>query len=674
MEKEFVLQSSYTPAGDQPDAIKQLVEGLESGDRHQVLLGVTGSGKTFTIANVIQEVQRPTIIMSHNKTLAAQLYGEFKTFFPDNLVEYFISYYDYYQPEAFIPATNTYIEKDLSINQEIEKLRLRATSALLSGRKDVIIVSSVSAIYGMGRPEDFKANIWSFKEGEKISLNAFLNKLVDLFYSRTTAEFKRGNFRVKGDTVDVFPAYDDYGLRVMFFGDEVEKIQIFDPESGRKQESLTAYTIFPANLFVTPKDALQTAIKQIQAELMDRVNYFKSVGMFIEAQRLLERTEFDLEMMRELGYCSGIENYSRYLSFRDAGSRPYCLLDYFPEDYLMVLDESHVTIPQIRGMSGGDKSRKMVLVEHGFRLPSAMDNRPQKFDEFDSMINQVIYVSATPADFELQAAGGVVVEQIVRPTGLLDPEVEVRPLINQVDDLLEEIDERTKRGERTLVTTLTKRMAEEMARYLADLKIKCRYIHSEVESLERVDILHDLRSGKIDVLVGVNLLREGLDLPEVTLVAILDADKEGFLRSAQALIQTAGRAARNVDGRVILYADKITPAMKQLMDETTRRRRIQMDYNEKHGITPQTIQRENIDVFGSALGRRLKGEAELEPENTWSVAEGEAEYLTVPVIEERIKILRKDMEAASKELNFVEAARLRDELFAYQARLKENKR
>ncbi|MBP6723170.1 MAG: excinuclease ABC subunit UvrB, partial [Bacteroidia bacterium] len=659
---------------DQPDAIKQLVEGLESGDRHQVLLGVTGSGKTFTIANVIQEVQRPTIIMSHNKTLAAQLYGEFKTFFPDNLVEYFISYYDYYQPEAFIPATNTYIEKDLSINQEIEKLRLRATSALLSGRKDVIIVSSVSAIYGMGRPEDFKANIWSFKEGEKISLNAFLNKLVDLFYSRTTAEFKRGNFRVKGDTVDVFPAYDDYGLRVMFFGDEVEKIQIFDPESGRKQESLTAYTIFPANLFVTPKDALQTAIKQIQAELMDRVNYFKSVGMFIEAQRLLERTEFDLEMMRELGYCSGIENYSRYLSFRDAGSRPYCLLDYFPEDYLMVLDESHVTIPQIRGMSGGDKSRKMVLVEHGFRLPSAMDNRPQKFDEFDSMINQVIYVSATPADFELQAAGGVVVEQIVRPTGLLDPEVEVRPLINQVDDLLEEIDERTKRGERTLVTTLTKRMAEEMARYLADLKIKCRYIHSEVESLERVDILHDLRSGKIDVLVGVNLLREGLDLPEVTLVAILDADKEGFLRSAQALIQTAGRAARNVDGRVILYADKITPAMKQLMDETTRRRRIQMDYNEKHGITPQTIQRENIDVFGSALGRRLKGEAELEPENTWSVAEGEAEYLTVPVIEERIKILRKDMEAASKELNFVEAARLRDELFAYQARLKENKR
>ncbi|MBL0015844.1 MAG: excinuclease ABC subunit UvrB [Bacteroidetes bacterium] len=674
MEKEFVLQSSYTPAGDQPDAIKQLVEGLESGDRHQVLLGVTGSGKTFTIANVIQEVQRPTIIMSHNKTLAAQLYGEFKTFFPDNLVEYFISYYDYYQPEAFIPATNTYIEKDLSINQEIEKLRLRATSALLSGRKDVIIVSSVSAIYGMGRPEDFKANIWSFKEGEKISLNAFLNKLVDLFYSRTTAEFKRGNFRVKGDTVDVFPAYDDYGLRVMFFGDEVEKIQIFDPESGRKQESLTAYTIFPANLFVTPKDALQTAIKQIQAELMDRVNYFKSVGMFIEAQRLLERTEFDLEMMRELGYCSGIENYSRYLSFRDAGSRPYCLLDYFPEDYLMVLDESHVTIPQIRGMSGGDKSRKMVLVEHGFRLPSAMDNRPQKFDEFDSMINQVIYVSATPADFELQAAGGVVVEQIVRPTGLLDPEVEVRPLINQVDDLLEEIDERTKRGERTLVTTLTKRMAEEMARYLADLKIKCRYIHSEVESLERVDILHDLRSGKIDVLVGVNLLREGLDLPEVTLVAILDADKEGFLRSAQALIQTAGRAARNVDGRVILYADKITPAMKQLMDETTRRRRIQMDYNEKHGITPQTIQRENIDVFGSALGRRLKGEAELEPENTWSVAEGEAEYLTVPVIEERIKILRKDMEAAAKELNFVEAARLRDELFAYQARLKENKR
>jgi excinuclease ABC subunit B len=672
MEHEFDLKSNYSPAGDQPEAIRQLVDGLDEGDRHQVLLGVTGSGKTFTIANVIQQTQRPTLIMSHNKTLAAQLYGEFKTFFPDNLVEYFISYYDYYQPEAFIPSTNTYIEKDLSINQEIEKLRLRATSALLSGRRDVIIVSSVSAIYGMGRPEDFKANIWTFKEGEKISINAFLNKMVDLFYSRTTAEFKRGNFRVKGDTVDIFPAYDDYGLRVMFFGDEVEKIQIFDPENGRKLESLTSYTIYPANLFVTPKDALQTAIKDVQSELTQRVDYFKSVGMFLEAQRLLERTEFDLEMMRELGYCSGIENYSRYLSFRDAGSRPYCLLDYFPEDYLLVIDESHVTLPQIKGMSGGDKSRKMTLVEHGFRLPSAMDNRPQKFEEFDTMINQAIYVSATPSDYELEVSGGVIVEQIVRPTGLLDPEVEVRPLINQVDDLLEEIDERVKRHERVLVTTLTKRMAEEMARYLADLKIKCRYIHSEVESLERVDILRDLRAGKFDVLVGVNLLREGLDLPEVTLVAILDADKEGFLRSAQALIQTAGRAARNVDGRVILYADKVTDAMKKLIDETARRRRIQMEHNEKHGITPETIKRDNIDVFQSALGRRLKGEPELEEPRLYAAADPDrAEYLTLPVVEDRIKMLRKDMEAASKELNFVEAARIRDELFYYQGVAKE---
>lgn len=675
MEKSFELKSSYTPSGDQPEAIRQLVEGLDDGERHQVLLGVTGSGKTFTMANVIQQVQRPTLIMSHNKTLAAQLYGEFKTFFPDNLVEYFISYYDYYQPEAFIPSTNTYIEKDLSINNEIEKLRLRATSALLSGRRDVIIVSSVSAIYGMGRPEDFKANIWTFQEKERISLNAFLNRLVDLFYSRTTGDFKRGNFRVKGDTVDIFPAYEDFGIRVMFFGDEVEKIQIFDPETGRKQESLYSYTMYPANLFVTPKDALNSAIKDIQAELVQRVEYFKKLGMFLEAQRLLERTEFDLEMMRELGYCSGIENYSRYLSYRDAGTRPYCLLDYFPEDYLMVIDESHVTVPQVRGMYGGDRSRKMVLVEHGFRLPSALDNRPQQWDEFESMIHQVVYVSATPSDYELQAAGGVVVEQIVRPTGLLDPEVEVRPLINQVDDLLEEIDERTKRGERVLVTTLTKRMAEEMARYLADLKIKCRYIHSEVDSLERVDILHDLRAGKFDVLVGVNLLREGLDLPEVTLVAILDADKEGFLRSAQALIQTAGRAARNVDGRVILYADRITPAMQKLMDETTRRRRIQMEYNEKHGITPETIKRENVDVFGSALGRRLKGEPEPEEARDWSLAadSAEAEYLTAPVVEERIKALRKDMEAAAKELNFVEAARIRDELFSYQAMLKEMK-
>lgn len=673
---EYQLQAPFEPAGDQPEAIRQLVEGLNSGEEHQTLLGVTGSGKTFTVANVIKEVDRPTLIMSHNKTLAAQLYGEFKTFFPDNLVEYFISYYDYYQPEAFIPSTNTYIEKDLSINSEIEKLRLRATSALLSGRKDIIIVSSVSSIYGMGRPEDFRANIYTFKEGDVISLNAFLNKLVDLFYSRTRADLMRGNFRVKGDTVDIYPAYDDYGIRVMFFGDEIEKVQMFDIDSGRKTQNLEDYTLYPANLFVTPKDVLGDAIKQVQEELTNRVSFFKEVGMFLEAQRLLERTEFDLEMMRELGYCSGIENYSVYLSQRTHGSRPYCLLDYFPDDFLMVIDESHVTIPQIRGMYGGDRSRKMTLVEHGFRLPSALDNRPQTFAEFQSMVPQAIYVSATPSDFELEMSGGVVVEQIVRPTGLLDPQVEVRPLGNQVDDLLEEVDERVKRKERVLVTTLTKRMAEELARYMADLRIRCRYIHSEIDSLERVDILRDLRAGRFDVLVGVNLLREGLDLPEVTLVAILDADKEGFLRSGQALIQTAGRAARNVDGLVILYGDKITASMQRLIDETAYRRGKQIAYNEKHGITPTTIVRENIDVFQNALGNRVKesdaesGSNELEPK---MAAEAQAEYMTKDAIEDRIRALRKEMEGAAKELNFIEAARIRDELFAFQALVKERR-
>lgn len=668
---EYQLNAPFEPAGDQPEAIRQLVEGLNTGEEHQTLLGVTGSGKTFTVANVIKEVDRPTLIMSHNKTLAAQLYGEFKTFFPDNLVEYFISYYDYYQPEAFIPSTNTYIEKDLSINQEIEKLRLRATSALLSGRKDIIIVSSVSSIYGMGRPEDFKANIYTFKEGDVISLNAFLNKLVDLFYSRTRAELVRGNFRLKGDTVDIYPAYDDYGIRVMFFGDEIEKIQMFDIDSGRKTQQLEDYTLYPANLFVTPKDTLGEAIKQVQDELTSRVSFFKDVGMFLEAQRLLERTEFDLEMMRELGYCSGIENYSVYLSQRTHGSRPYCLLDYFPDDFLMVIDESHVTIPQIRGMYGGDRSRKMTLVEHGFRLPSALDNRPQTFSEFQSMVPQAIYVSATPSDFELEMSDGVVVEQIVRPTGLLDPQVEVRPLGNQVDDLLEEVDERVKRNERVLVTTLTKRMAEELARYMADLRIRCRYIHSEIDSLERVDILRDLRAGKFDVLIGVNLLREGLDLPEVTLVAILDADKEGFLRSGQALIQTAGRAARNVDGLVILYGDKITASMQRLLDETAYRRAKQIAHNEKHGITPKTIVRENIDVFQNALGSRVKeNETEFEPQ---MAAEAQAEYMTKDAIEDRIRALRKEMESAAKELNFIEAARIRDELFAFQALVKERR-
>lgn len=668
---DFKLHSPFEPAGDQPEAIRQLVDGLNTEEPHQTLLGVTGSGKTFTVANVIQEVQRPTLIMSHNKTLAAQLYGEFKTFFPENQVEYFISYYDYYQPEAFIPSSNTYIEKDLSINQEIEKLRLRATSALLSGRKDVIIVSSVSAIYGMGRPEDFKANIYDFKVGDKMTINHFLNKLVDLFYSRTTQELNRGNFRMKGDTVDIYPAYDDYGLRVMFFGDEIEKIQIFDIDSGRRTERLQNYTIYPANLFVTPKDALKDAIQEVQEELNRRVSYFKEMGMFLEAQRLLERTEFDLEMMRELGYCSGIENYSRFLSYREAGSRPYCLLDYFPDDYLLVIDESHVTIPQIRGMASGDKARKMTLVEHGFRLPSALDNRPQQFKEFESMVGQAIYVSATPSDYELEVSQGVVVEQIVRPTGLLDPEVEVRPLGNQVDDLLDEIDERVKRKERILVTTLTKRMAEELARYLADLRIACRYIHSEIDSLERVDILRDLRAGRFDVLVGVNLLREGLDLPEVTLVAILDADKEGFLRSAQALIQTAGRAARNTEGRVILYGDKITPSMQKLIDETEYRRSRQKAYNEEHGITPKTIVRANEDVFSTALGKRVAEEEKEAP--TFAAAESEAEYLSDEQVQKKVRALRKEMESAAKELNFVEAARLRDELFAYQSVLKERK-
>ncbi len=669
---EFQLESEFEPAGDQPEAIRQLVEGLNAGDPHQTLLGVTGSGKTFTIANVIQQTQRPTLIMSHNKTLAAQLYGEFKSFFPDNQVEYFISYYDYYQPEAFIPSSNTYIEKDLSINQEIEKLRLRATSALLSGRRDVIIVSSVSSIYGMGRPEDFKANIHTFKVGDVITINTFLNQLVDMFYSRTTGDLLRGNFRLKGDTVDIFPAYDDYGIRVMFFGDEIDKIQVFDVETGRRSEKLASYTIYPANLFVTPKEALKEAIVSIQEELMQRVDYFKDNGMFLEAQRLLERTEFDLEMMRELGYCSGIENYSRFLSYREPGSRPYCLLDYFPEDYLLVIDESHVTLPQIRGMYHGDRSRKMTLVEHGFRLPSAMDNRPQQFQEFEGMIYQAIYVSATPSEYELQVSDGVVVEQIVRPTGLLDPEVEVRPLGNQVDDLLEEIDERAKRGERILVTTLTKRMAEELARYLGDLRIKCRYLHSEIDSLERVEILRDLRDGRFDVLVGVNLLREGLDLPEVTLVAILDADKEGFLRSGQALIQTAGRAARNSEGRVILYADKITAAMKKLLDETEYRRTRQIAYNTEHGITPTTIVRKNEDVFGDALGRR-KSLYDLEEEAGTVARENIGEYLSQEKLEQRIRDTRKEMELASKDLNFVEAARLRDELFALQGVLQERK-
>ncbi len=669
---KFELHAPYEPAGDQPQAIRQLIEGIENQEQHQVLLGVTGSGKTYSIANVIAQLNRPTLVISHNKTLAAQLYGEFKEFFPNNLVEYFISYYDYYQPEAFVPSTNTYIEKDLKINQDIEKLRLRATTALCMDRRDVIVVASVSCIYGIGKPEDFEANIYYGTVGQKLSQNALLDRLVKLFYSRNQTTLEPGNFRVKGDTVDVYPAYDDAGVRFIFFGDEIEKIQRFDLDSGRKTENLRDYTLYPANLFVTRREALNESIYEIQDDLVRQVEYFEAQGMYLEANRLKERTEFDLEMMRELGYCSGIENYSRYLSRRDQGSRPYCLIDYFPDDFLLVIDESHVTIPQIRGMYHGDRSRKLTLVEHGFRLPSALDNRPQKFDEFNSLAHQIVYMSATPSDYELEQSGGVVVEQIVRPTGLLDPPVEVRPCFNQVDDLLEEVDNEVKKDNRVLVTTLTKRMAEELTKYFDDLNIKARYIHSDVDALDRVDILRELRQGKFDVLVGVNLLREGLDLPEVSLVAILDADKEGFLRSTQSLIQTAGRAARHAEGRVILYGDKVTQSMQKLIDETEYRRKKQLAYNEEHGITPKTVRRETKDIFESALGSRAKTYEEFETQVNIA-AEAAAEYMTEEEIKKKVGNIRKEMEAAAKELNFVEAARLRDEMFAYQSMLKEKR-
>lgn len=669
-EHTFQLKAPYSPSGDQPQAIQSLIEGLESGDNHQVLLGVTGSGKTFTIANVIKELNRPTLVISHNKTLAAQLYGEFKAFFPDNLVEYFISYYDYYQPEAYVPSTNTYIEKDLSINQDIEKLRLRATTALSMGRRDVLVVASVSCIYGIGKPEDFQANIFHVNQGMTISQNMFLDRIVRLFYSRSQAVLERGKFRVNGDTVEVFPAYDDHGIRFIFFGDEIENIYRFDPESGKRISSLTDYTMYPANLFVTRRESLAKAIQQIELDLGKQINYFEAQGMFLEANRLKERTEFDLEMMRELGYCSGIENYSRYLAERNPGSRPYCLIDYFPDDFLIIIDESHVTMPQVRGMYFGDRSRKLTLVEHGFRLPSALDNRPQRFEEFESLENQVIYMSATPAEYELEKSEGVVVEQIVRPTGLLDPPCEVRPCVNQVDDLLDEVDNEVKRGNRVLVTTLTKRMSEELSRYLADLGISCRYIHSDIGALERVDILGELRSGKINVLVGVNLLREGLDLPEVGLVAILDADKEGFLRSDRSLIQTAGRAARHEEGRVILYADKITESMKRLLDETDYRREKQIAYNEKHGIVPKSVKKVKKDIF-EGRGRKEK---EYQAQDIVSIAaEQAAEYMTSDELKKRIAETRKKMETAAKDLNFIEAARLRDEMFALQAMLKEKR-
>ncbi len=666
------LVSPFKPTGDQPTAIKQLVEGINNGEQHQILLGVTGSGKTFSIANVIEQVQKPTLILSHNKTLAAQLYGEFKNFFPDNAVEYFVSYYDYYQPEAFIPSTNTYIEKDLSINKEIEKLRLSTTTSLLSGRCDVIVVSSVSCIYGMGNPDEFRINTINIEVGQKISISAFLHQLVTSLYSRTTADFNRGNFRVKGDTVDIFLAYTDYGFRVVFFCDEIESIESFDPISGHTFEPYTKTSIAPANLFVTSKAVMLKAINEIQDDMVTQVEYLTDLGKHLEAKRLEDRVTYDLEMMRELGYCSGIENYSRYFDGRKVGARPFCLLDYFPNDFLMVIDESHVTISQINAMYGGDRSRKINLVDYGFRLPAAMDNRPLKFEEFEAMSLQKIYVSATPADYELEKCGGVFAEQLIRPTGLLDPIVEVRPSINQIDDLLDECSKIIEKNERVLITTLTKRMAEELAKYLTNISVKCRYIHSDVDTLERVDILRDLRLGVIDVLIGVNLLREGLDLPEVSLVAVLDADKEGFLRSTRSLVQTAGRAARNVNGKVILYADKITKSMQNLIDETDRRRIKQIKYNTENNLTPTQITRSKESILGQTtvadhhfnFDKRAKEYEEQQNKvNTMLAAENESIYLTKPQVEKELTRVKKEMQKAAKDLDFVLAAKLRDEMF-----------
>ncbi len=670
---DFKLVSSYVPTGDQPRAIEQLTEGIKKGEPAQTLLGVTGSGKTFTIANVISKVNKPTLVLSHNKTLAAQLYGEFKSFFPENLVEYFISYYDYYQPEAYIASSNLYIEKDLSINEEIEKLRLHATSSLMSGRRDIVIVASISCIYGIGNPEEFAKNIVQISKGEVVSRNKLLFSLVDILYSRTAAEFKRGTFRVKGDTVDIYPAYADYAYRVCFFGDEIESIYRIEPDTGKKLNDEGFITIYPANLFVTGKDALQRAMYEIQDDMVAQVELFKHEQRHLEAKRIKERTEFDMEMMREIGYCSGIENYSRYFDRRNPGSRPFCLLDYFPSDYLMVIDESHVTVPQVRAMWGGDRSRKVSLVDFGFRLPSALDNRPLTFNEFESMVNQVIYVSATPADYELRKTEGVVVEQIIRPTGLLDPEIEVRPSANQIDNLLEEIRERVELKERVLITTLTKRMAEELTKYLDKIGIKCRYIHSEVKTMDRVEILRDLRLGVFDVLVGVNLLREGLDLPEVSLVVIMDADKEGFLRNQRSLVQTIGRAARNERGKVIMYADRITGSMQDSIDETLRRRRIQMDYNAEHNITPRTILKSKDEIFAQTKGfdTRKQDAVYYIPEEKSIAADPVVAYMSKPEIEKLIKQTQKQMERSAKDLDFMEAARLRDELFQLKKLLEE---
>jgi excinuclease ABC subunit B len=677
----FTLHTTYQPAGDQPQAIQQLTEGILNGEKYQTLLGVTGSGKTFTIANVIQNVQKPTLVLTHNKTLVAQLYGEFKQFFPDNAVGYFVSYYDYYQPEAYMPVSDTYIEKDLSINEELDKLRLQATSELLSGRRDIIVVASVSCIYGMGNPTDFENGIVRIAKKQTISRQGFLHALVNSLYNRSQGDFTRGTFRVKGDTVDINLPYVDFGYRVTFFGDEIEEIETIDVKAGKRIGKVDNAAIFPANLYVAPKDMMQQIIYEIQDESAAQVEYFKSVGKYIEAQRLKERTEYDLEMIRELGYCNGIENYSRFFDRRSPGTRPFCLLDYFPKDYLMVIDESHQTIPQVSGMYGGDRSRKLVLVDFGFRLPSALDNRPLNFHEFESMLNQVIFVSATPDEYELQQTEGVVIEQVVRPTGLLDPPIEIRPSVNQIDDLLDEIDKRVKKGDRVLVTTLTKRMAEEMDKYLQRINIKSKYIHSEVDTLDRVEILRQLRLGEIDVLVGVNLLREGLDLPEVSLVAILDADKEGFLRNEKSLTQTAGRAARNVDGLVIFYADVMTESMRRTIEETDRRREKQVAFNIEHGITPRTVKKTIEQVMKQTSVLDIKGYDTSKPyalapdgELVTMAAEDQEEYKTIPQMEKAIAKIKKTMEKAARDLDFMEAARLRDEMFRLQKELDEMKK